>query len=71
MSKYIPGDHWVECELCAKKLRRSKAKLRWDGLVVCADDWEPRHPQDYVRTKTDQIAAQGLVTGKSEDTFKS
>jgi len=26
---------------------------RWDGLWVCEEDWEPRHPMDYFRTIND------------------
>jgi hypothetical protein len=25
----------------------------WDGLFVCRDDWETRHPQDFVRGRKD------------------
>lgn len=23
--------------------------MRWDGRLVRADFWEPRHPQDFIR----------------------
>lgn len=25
----------------------------WDGLYVCREDWETRHPQDFVRGRLD------------------
>lgn len=31
-------------------------RMRWDNLYVCRADWEPRHPQDYVKGKKDRIA---------------
>ena len=34
---------------------------RWDGLIVCKPDWEPRHPQDFVRVKPEDTSAKGLV----------
>jgi len=45
---YIPGDHWLICDRCGFKTRRSQAQKTWDGLMVCFKDWEPRHPQDYM-----------------------
>lgn len=46
---YRAGDNWVVCDLCGFKYRRSEVRLRWDGAVVCHKDWEPRHPQEFVR----------------------
>lgn len=43
---YIPGDHYVYCDRCGFKTRRSQARRTWDGLLVCAADWEPRNPLD-------------------------
>lgn len=31
-------------------------KKTWDGLWVCLKDWEPCHPQDFVRGRKEQIA---------------
>jgi len=57
MSKtyYIPGEFNVTCDVCSKKIKASDAKQRWDGLIVCPSDFEHRHPQDYIRAKTDKI----------------
>lgn len=50
---YIPGEWWVICDQCGRKLRASKMAKRWDGLMVHADPaegcMETRHPQDFVR----------------------
>lgn len=51
---YIPGDHWVTCDRCGFHIRASDAMETWDGLIVCPEDWEPRHPQDFVRTRADK-----------------
>lgn len=51
---YIAGDNWVVCDECGFKTRSSQTKMRWDNLRVCLKDWEPRHPQDFVRAKRDQ-----------------
>lgn len=52
---YEPGNHWVICDVCACAIRAKDAMFRWDNAVVCPDDWEPRHPQDFVRGRADKI----------------
>ena len=42
------------CDRCGFTIRSSEARKTWDGLMVCAEDWEPRHPQDFVRGKDDK-----------------
>ena len=51
---YIPGDFWRICDRCGKKIRQSLTRKTWDGLWVCENDWEPRHPQDFVRGVEDK-----------------
>lgn len=53
--EYIPGDYLMVCDSCGFTYRRSQMKKRWDGMWVCAKDWEPRHPQEFVRAKADKI----------------
>lgn len=53
---YIAGDFWRICDSCGFKVRASQTKKRWDNLVVCMDDWEPQHPQDFVRGRADRQA---------------
>lgn len=55
-SGYIPGDFWRICDECGFKVRQSETRKRWDGLIVCEKDWEPRHPQDFVRGRNDRQA---------------
>jgi hypothetical protein len=66
---YIPGDEWVECQSCGLEYRKSQMRRRWDGLIVCQYDWEPRHPQDFVRARKDDMAAKGLINSPSDETF--
>lgn len=51
---YRSGDHWVICDECGWKVRASQTRKRWDGLRVCIPDYEARHPQDFVRGRTDR-----------------
>ena len=46
---YVAGDHNVICDVCGFQYKRSETRMRWDGLLVCSKDWEPRHPQERVR----------------------
>lgn len=66
---FIPGDHWVVCDRCGMDIRSSDARETWDNLVVCPDDWEPRHPQDFVRGVPENTAARGLVRPPPADIF--
>jgi hypothetical protein len=50
------GDPWIICDRCGFKTRRSESRKTWNGLVVCKEDYEPRHPQDFVRGRRDKQA---------------
>lgn len=53
---YTSGQWNLICDVCGKKIKSGKSRHRWDGFVVCEDDWEERHPQDFVRAKQDKIS---------------
>lgn len=42
------------CDECGFKFKSEELKLRWDGLMVCPEDWEIRHPQELIRAIPDQ-----------------
>jgi len=44
MPRYRPGDPKVFCAVCGFVVHRSETRKRWDGVIVCRDDWEPKHP---------------------------
>ena len=46
---YKPGDWNAICDVCGFKFKASQLLKRWDGLMVCMDDFETRHPQDFIR----------------------
>lgn len=52
---YKSGEFNLICDVCGKKIKAGQAKHRWDGFVVCPVDFEMRHPQDFVKAKTDKI----------------
>lgn len=53
---FILGDYNAICDECGFKYKASQLKKRWDGLYVCEADWEPRHPQDFIRARYDDQA---------------
>lgn len=53
---FLSGSWNVTCDVCSKKIKASDAKQRWDGFIVCPDDFENRHPQDFVRARQDKIS---------------
>lgn len=53
---FVSGDWNLICDSCGKKIKASEARQRWDGFMVCKEDYEQRHPQDFVRTKQDKIS---------------
>ena len=52
---YIPHEWNVVCDVCSRKIKSRQARKRWDGFIVCPDDYETRHPQDFVRARQDKI----------------
>ena len=68
---FKPGNHWVVCDKCGFDYPASEMKKQWDGLVVCQQDYEPRHPQDFVRGVEDRITSQGLVRPVPAETTRT
>lgn len=52
---YLKLGSWnVICDRCGVKRKADQVRKEWTGLIVCSDKcWEPRHPQDFVRSKPD------------------
>lgn len=54
--RFVAGSWNAICDVCAQKYKSSEIRKRWDGLMVCPNDWEPRHPQDFLRSVPDRQA---------------
>ena len=65
----ILGDWNALCDSCGRKFKASSLKKRWDGLIVCREDWEQRHPQDLLRVQREQISVPWSRPYPAEDTF--
>jgi hypothetical protein len=44
------------CQRCGLEYPRNVLRKEWTGLLVCPDDFDRRHPQDFVRGVPDQQA---------------
>jgi hypothetical protein len=50
MDTYLKlGDWNAVCQVCGFRFKGSELRKRWDGVRVCADDFETRHPSDFLR----------------------
>ena len=77
---WIPGDYWLQCDVCGVDHRRSEMRQRWDKAWVCEPDWEIRNPQDYVRGIKEKIAVpiarpvpddNNLITAWTNSTYET
>lgn len=48
---YKPGQWKAICDVCGFEFYSSELKKRWDGLMVCHEDFEHDHPQKFLKVK--------------------
>ena len=48
------GEWNAICDICGQKFKSSQLRKRWDGYMVCREDYEQRHPQDFLRSRADR-----------------
>jgi len=48
------GDYNAICDSCGRKFKASTMMKRWDGVFVCKEDWEIKHPQLSLRVQGDK-----------------
>lgn len=41
-NRYVPGTYKRSCDVCGFSYLRSEMKKRWDNLIVCDEDFEPK-----------------------------
>jgi hypothetical protein len=56
VARWDNGGWNVICDACGRQFKDHELQLRWDGLMVCRGDWEPRQPQDFVHGVADKQA---------------
>lgn len=65
---YKPGTWNVICDLCGRKFKSDSVRTRWDGKIVCASDYETRHPMDFMKNRSEQDSVPFTNT-EPPDTF--
>jgi hypothetical protein len=50
VNRYVPGTYWRECDVCGFDMLRKEMLTRYDGLIVCPQDWEPKPRSDRKRS---------------------
>jgi hypothetical protein len=57
MLNYLDLGNWNSlCDSCGRKFKALDLRKRWDGLLVCKEDFEVRHPSDFLRVKGEKIS---------------
>lgn len=65
----IPGNWNALCDSCGRKFKALDLQKRWDGLMVCREDWESRHPQTLLKVQREKIAVPFSRPYPATDTF--
>lgn len=50
------GDWNAICDGCGFKFKASQLRKRWDGMMMCEDDWEIRNPLDFLRPPSEHTS---------------
>lgn len=64
------GDWNAVCFQCGRKRKASELKKHWQGYYVCPEHWEPRQPQDFVRSVPD-VQTPPWTQPMPADTFRT
>jgi NAD-dependent SIR2 family protein deacetylase len=52
---YLKRGSWnATCDRCGFKFKGEDLRKEWQGFMVCETCYEPRHPQDLIRSVKDQ-----------------
>jgi hypothetical protein len=54
-NRYIAGDWNAACDVCGFKFKASELQRTWKNTMVCAKDFENRHPADFLRVQPETI----------------
>lgn len=63
------GDYNCICDSCGRKFKASTMRKRWDGLFVCEEDFEIKHPQLSLKVHADKQMVPIPRPDPVEDTF--
>lgn len=66
---YKPGCWNTICQLCGGKFKSDEVRKRWDGLIVCKNDWEERHILDFLRAPPERGNSVPFTAPEPADVF--
>lgn len=66
--RFVSGTYSAICDECGFKFKATDLRMRWDNMFVCSKCWEPRHPQDFVRSRVDNQRV--TIARPDEDRFE-
>ena len=53
MTYFKKGEWNADCMRCGFQYKSGSLKKDWEGLYVCKECWEPRHPQEFLKGRKD------------------
>ena len=65
-NNYIHGAHNVICDRSGFKVKSTEVRKEWNNSVVRKEDFESRHPQDYVRGVRDDQSVDNPRPGAAD-----
>ncbi len=65
----VLGNYNAICDRCGRKLKASELRLSWDGKRVCKEDFETRHPSDFVRANYNEDSLEWTRPEPATDAF--
>ena len=64
-----PGGHWVECMRTGRAVRVKDIRKEWTGTLVAKEEFEVRHPQEFLRGMPDNASAVGYTNPEGSPIF--
>ena len=52
-NRQVPGDWNVVVDCCGRTRKFSQTRKQWDGLIVCPEHYDARHPLDFIKSTYD------------------
>lgn len=74
LDKYQKGGFYRVDDITGARVRARDTREQWDGAITHKEDWSPRHPQEFLRSKRDDQSVpkarpvQSIVSSGPDDT---
>ena len=66
---HVPGEWNCLCDICGFQFKSSELQKNWKGQMVCAEDYETRHPSDMLRPLPPEDTSVPWTRPKTTETF--